>query len=145
VKRCADSRTISIAALRLSIGMLSRMKRFESLDVWKVARQLSRSAYGLTTKPPLERHFELRNQIRRAAISIPANLAEGYGLATRPQLIRCVRISLGSVYELKTHLELARDLELAGLPEVTEVLATCDRTVALLLGLLRGLSAKGRC
>ena len=118
------------------------MRRFESLDVWKVARQLSLSAYQLTTKSPLERHFDLRNQIRRAAISIPANLAEGYGLGTRPQLVRCIRISLGSTYELKTHLELTRDLELAELTGVTEVLSSCDRTIALLIGLLRGLGAK---
>src|SRR2546422_7737778 len=62
-------------------------------------------SYRLTLEPPLSRHYSLSDQIRRAAPSIPANIAEGYGLATRPQFVRCLRIALGSANELRTRSE----------------------------------------
>ena len=120
------------------------MKKLESLDVWKVGRKLSCAVYRLSGTPPLNRHFELRDQIRRAALSIPANLAEGYGLGTRRQLIRCTRIALGSAYELRTHLELAEELHLAPPSDGTEAIELCNRAVALLIGLLRGLESTAR-
>ena len=117
------------------------MRRFKELEVWKTARSLSSSAYHLTLVEPLSGHFELRNQIRRAAISIPANLAEGYGLGTRPQLVRCMRIALGSAYELNTHLELVRDIGICETDELDRVIAVCSREIGLLIGTLRGLGA----
>ena len=117
------------------------MRRFKELEVWKVARRLSRAAYVLTKSRSLRGHFEIQNQVRRAAISIPANLAEGYGLGTRPQLVRCMRISLGSAYELETHLELIKDLDLAPADHVEQALADCRQQIGLLIGTLRGLGA----
>src|SRR5256884_9788942 len=93
------------------------MRRLESLEAWRAARQLAALAYRLTLEPPLSRHFPLVDQIRRAAPSVPANVAEGYGLATRPQFVRCLRIALGSAMELRTHLELVQELELSAQPE----------------------------
>jgi four helix bundle protein len=117
------------------------MRRFKELEVWKLARRLSRSAYRLTSLPSLKGHFEIQNQVRRAAISIPANLAEGYGLGTRPQLVRCMRISLGSAYELETHLELIEDLGLAPPDQIGQALAECRQQIGLLIGTLRGLGS----
>ena len=68
------------------------------------------AVYKVTaTFPPAER-FGLTDQIRRAAVSVPANLAEGVGRDTRPELARFCRISMGSLNELEYHLLLARDL-----------------------------------
>src|SRR5213080_60864 len=53
------------------------MRRLESLEAWRAARQLAAMAYRLTLEPPLSRHFPLVDQIRRAAPSVPANVAEG--------------------------------------------------------------------
>jgi four helix bundle protein len=125
-----------------AIGDHVVVHKLEKLEVWKVARRLSKGAYGLTLHPPLSQHFGLSDQIRRAASSIPANVAEGYGLSTTSQLIRCVRISLGSAYELKSHLTLARELELVTADAHEPVDRDCDGTIRLLIGLLRGLGAR---
>src|SRR5256886_10277244 len=100
----------------------SCVRKLDSLQAWTVARQVARSAYRLTLDPPLNRHFGLTDQIRRAAASIPANIAEGYALGTTAQFIRFLRIALGSGTELCTHLELVRDLALAPTEGVAEAL-----------------------
>ncbi len=84
-------------------------------------------------------HSELSNQIRRAAISIPANLAEGYGLATTAQLLRCAHISLGSAYELGVELELAHDVGIIGTDAFHKIDALTKRCTSLLIGFIKGL------
>jgi four helix bundle protein len=119
------------------------MRRLESLDAWKAARQLAAMAYRLTLEAPLSRHFALSDQIRRAAPSVAANVAEGYGLATKPQFVRCLRIALGSAMELRTHLELVQELRLSTEPEpVAEALQRCERLIGLIIGLIRSLVAR---
>ena len=118
------------------------VKRLESLEAWSVARRLAGDAYRLTLEPPLSRHYSLSDQIRRAAPSIPANIAEGYGLATRPQFVRCLRIALGSANELRTYLELIQQLELSPVQRTGEALELCDRLIGLIIGLVRTLVGK---
>jgi four helix bundle protein len=100
---------------------------------------LAGAGYRLTLEPPLNRHFALADQIRRAAPSIPANIAEGYGLTTKPQFVRCLRIALGSATELRTHLELVKELELSPAKPTAEALQLCDRLIGLIIGLIRSL------
>src|SRR5689334_23180414 len=84
----------------------------ESIKAWTRSKDLARAAYRSTMEGRLQRHFALADQIRRAAISIPANLAEGYALGTRRQLLKYLRISLGSARELMFHIEFTHDLGL---------------------------------
>ncbi len=118
------------------------MRNLESFDAWKCSRALARAAYTLTTRAPLCRHFVLVDQIRRAAVSIPANIAEGYALGTTPQFLRCLRIALGSAAELQPHLDLVCFMKLAPEGEVRELVALCDRVLTIILGLIRKLAAK---
>ena len=118
------------------------MKQLETLEAFKCARALSRSGYRLTLKKPLDRHFGLADQIRRAGISIPANMVEGYALGTTSQFVRCLRISLGSVAELKEHLETARDMDLVAQDDSGPVIALAVRTIRLIVGLLRRLESR---
>ena len=118
---------------------MANVRRLESLEAWKVARQLAGAAYRLTLHPPLSRHFALADQIRRAAPSIPVNIAEGYSLATKPQFVRCLRIALGSATELRTHLELVQELELSPEKPTAETLKRCDRVIGLIIGVIRSL------
>ncbi len=118
------------------------MRRLNTLEAWRVGVALSRSAYRLTLTAPLNRHFELAGQIRRAAVSLPANIAEGYGLGTRPQFIRCLRISLGSAYELAGHLDLAVEVGLADKAAVASVREETRHLIRLLVGLLKRLGAR---
>jgi len=117
----------------------SNVRRLESLEAWKLARQLAEAAYRLTLEPPLSRHFSLVDQIRRAAPSIPANIAEGYGLSTKPQFVRCLRIALGSAMELRTHLGLIQQLDLSPAKPTAEAVDSCERLIGLIIGLIRSL------
>ena len=120
------------------------MKQLESLEAWKCGQNLARSAYRLTLGDPLKRHFGIADQIRRAATSIPANMVEGYALGTTAQFIRCLRISLGSTAELLSHLKISMDLELIPKPDGETTIALTERTLRLLIGLLRSLDANRR-
>jgi four helix bundle protein len=126
-------------AMRAARPNLPVMKRLDSLECWKAARRLALTAYRLTLEPPLNRHFSLADQIRMAAPSIPANIAEGYSLTTRPQFVRCLRIALGSATELRTHLELVQELELSPANATADALAQCDRLIGLIVGLIQSL------
>jgi four helix bundle protein len=84
---------------------------FRNLEVWKKAHQLTLEAYRITENFPRAETFALSSQIRRAASSIPTNLAEGCG-RTQGEFARFVQIALGSACELEYQLMLVRDLHL---------------------------------
>ncbi len=92
----------------------------ENLRIWQESMDLAVLVYGLTRRWPESERFGLINQARRAAYSIPANLAEGIGRGTKGEAARYARMALGSAYELHTLLELARRLRF---PEPREELA----------------------
>ena len=78
--------------------------------VWQNSRKLVKQIYDLTGKFPLEEKFGLANQIQRAAVSIPSNIAEGYGRNSDKEMIRVLSIAKGSLYEVETQLYIARAL-----------------------------------
>ena len=84
---------------------------FRKLQVWQKAHELALSAYRATLRSPRV-HSALASQVRRAAISIPANIAEGCGRDSRLELARFLRIAAASSSELEYHLQLARDVGL---------------------------------
>ena len=90
------------------------MRDFRKLQVWEKAHQLTLAAYRATRPFPPEELYGLTTQIRRSAVSIPANIAEGCGRGTPGERGRFFRISMGSASELEYHLLLARDLSLLG-------------------------------
>jgi four helix bundle protein len=87
------------------------MRDFKKLDVWVKSHQLVLDVYRETQAFPAEERYGLTSQIRRAATSIPANIAEGCGKNTEAELARYLTISMGSASELEYHLLLAKDLE----------------------------------
>ncbi len=115
------------------------MARLEELEAWNVTRKTASSAYRLTLQDGLKRHFALIDQIRRSAISVPSNIAEGYGLGTRAQFIRASRIALGSAYELQTQLYLVGDLALASAEDLARVHLQCQSSINLIKALLKSL------
>lgn len=87
------------------------MHNYRELDVWKKSRILVKEVYKMTSKFPKEEQFGLRSQMRRCAVSIPSNIAEGAGRTTDKDFANFLSISLGSSYELETQLLLSMDLE----------------------------------
>jgi four helix bundle protein len=115
------------------------MPRLEELRVWIVARTLASSAYRITLEKGVSHHYGLIDQIRRSSISIPSNIADGYGLGTRPQFIKSARMALGCAYGLLTQLYLFEDIQLVDAQAVNRAQELCNRVVPLLLALLKSL------
>ena len=86
------------------------MRNYRDLQVWNKAHALTLSLYQLSRTFPKEETYGLTSQLRRAAVSVGANLAEGCGRRTSGELARFVRIAMGSASELDYHLVLCRDL-----------------------------------
>ena len=85
-------------------------KSFEDLIVWQKAHQFVLGTYGYTEQFPKSELYGLVSQLRRAAVSIPANIAEGFKRRTKPDKVRLMNIAQGSLEECQYYLILARDL-----------------------------------
>lgn len=83
---------------------------FYNLEIWKRSRALVKTIYEQTRQFPSEERFGLTSQIRRAAVSVPSNIAEGCGRGTDKQFAQFLDISIGSICELETQVYLAYDL-----------------------------------
>jgi four helix bundle protein len=86
------------------------MKDFRDIKVWQKAHDLTLEIYKATRSFPKDELYTLVSQIRRASVSIPANVAEGCGRGTDSELRQFLQIAMGSASELEYHLVLARDL-----------------------------------
>lgn len=114
--------------------MVSEEFGYERLGIWQKGMQLVTETYLLTSMFPPDERFGLTAQLRRAAVSVPANIAEGYGLGSKVQLRRYLRMALGSVYEVRTELEIAARTGVAKREEM-------EKVVTLALDLSRMLGA----
>ena len=85
------------------------MRDFRELKVWEKSHQLALEVYSATTKFPKEELYGLTSQVRRSAVSIPANISEGCGRDSPAELLRFCRIAMGSASELEYELLLAHD------------------------------------
>lgn len=97
------------------------MRNFKELEVWKEGRVLVKDVYLLTKSLPEDEKFGLTSQIKRCVISISSNIAEGSAKDSQKDFARFLQISLGSSFELESHLILSLDLEIIN----TEKTITC--------------------
>jgi four helix bundle protein len=96
--------------------------------------ELARKIYQVTNQMPLDERFGLTNQMRRAAVSVPSNIAEGYARQSLADYLKFLRIARGSLAELMTQLELAITLNmLAPNPPLSELLSETDRVLQFLI------------
>ena len=86
------------------------MHRFKDLDIWKKSRLFCSEIYAITSTFPESEKFGLTNQLRRASVSIPSNIAEGSSRKSNKDFSRFLQITLGSAYEIETQLLIAFDL-----------------------------------
>jgi four helix bundle protein len=87
------------------------VKDFRTLSVWQKAKSLAVLCYQVSRDFPKEEVYGLSSQVRRSSVSISANIAEGVGRDSDAELLRFIRIALGSLYELETLLEIAYELQ----------------------------------
>ena len=111
----------------------------KDLDVWKKSVDLVLKIYNITKQFPKEEMFGLVNQMRRAAVSIPSNIAEGCARFSDKDTLRFIDIAFGSVAELETQLIIAEQL---GYCKSCEIMSDIDKVEKLLSGLRRHLKNK---
>ena len=115
-----------------------KVKRYEDLMAWQRAMLLAKLVYGVQKQLPKEEVYGLGDQIRRAVVSIPSNIAEGFGRESDKDFKHFLSIARGSLYETKTQLELAESLGYLQMP--TEVVDLFNEVGKLINGLSRYLS-----
>jgi four helix bundle protein len=103
---------------------------------------LAECCYRLTRQFPRDELFGLTSQIRRAAGSVPANIAEGHGRENTGSFVQPLRISQGSLKELETHLLLAERVGILAAPDLQPVLGQCESLGKMLRALIRSLQEK---
>ena len=108
------------------------MHDFKDLKVWTKAHQLTVGIYRVTREFPREELFGLTSQLRRAASSVGANIAEGSGRRSDAERTRFLRIARGSAVELENHLLLARDLSLLAGDKCEEFVKQADKVQKML-------------
>jgi len=91
--------------------MTGMLKNYRELKVWQKSYKLCLDIYHATEGFPKEERYGLSQQIRRAAVSVPSNIAEGYGRRTTQQYIHALYLAYGSLCELETQLMLCHDLK----------------------------------
>ena len=92
-------------------GMGGSMRTYKDLMIWQKAMSFVTEIYTTTKTFPRDEHWGLVSQIRRSSVSIPCNIAEGYGRNSTKDYTRFLRITMGSIYEIQTQLEISKNLE----------------------------------
>ena len=113
------------------------IRGFKDLEVWQVAMKLVRECYQLTILFPDTERFGLTNQLRRAAVSIPSNIAEGHGRGTPKSFLNFLWIANGSLAEVETQILLAVDLKFVSSAQASGILALIPQVGRMLTGLRR--------
>lgn len=120
----------------------ARVRSYRDLDVWRVGVDLVEFCYRVTKNFPAEERFGLISQIRRAAVSIPANIADGYGREMTTEYVRFLRIAPGSTKELETHAIISQRLGFLAGDAADALLVETERIGRMLRALIAALQAK---
>ena len=113
------------------------MGNFKKLRVWQLAKDLAVKIYKLTKTPKLSKDFGLKDQIQRAAVSVPANIAEGDELDTNKQSVRHFYIAKGSIAELQTLLIISNEIDYIDLDTLNSFHNDCDVISVMLNRLIK--------
>lgn len=117
------------------------MTDFRRLEAWQPSQELAVAVYRLTEEFPATERFGLTAQIRRAAVSIMSNIAEGAGRGTDKEFVAFLRVARGSLHEVESQCLLAQRLSFGTADALTDVLDRVGQTGRLLHGLLRALKS----
>jgi four helix bundle protein len=116
---------------------LAEYRTYRDLDVWKKVRALVKEVYLITKGFPKDEIYGLVSQMRRCAVSIPSNIAEGYGRQFKKETIQFLHIARGSLFELETQFFIAADLSFINENELEKRILQLDDCKRLLNGLIK--------
>ena len=119
---------------------MPRISRFEDIEAWQAGRRISQAAYQLTCSGDFARDFGLVDQIRRAAVSIMANIAEGFSRRSNQEFVQFLFIAKASAAELQSHLYVALDqryIDQVSFQSLYDQADQCARQISGLISYLR--------
>ena len=114
-----------------------RIERFEDIEAWQLARELTRKVYELTKKPKFARDFGLKRQIQEAAVSSMHNITEGFDSETNPEFLRFLRYAKRSCTEVQSELYVALDQNYITRTDFQDVYDHAGRTRAAIRGFIK--------
>ena len=123
-------------------GSSEMLKNYKELKVWQKSYKLCLHIYKVTKRFPKDEMYGLTSQIRRSAVSIPSNIAEGYGRKTTTEYVRFLYIAYGSVCELETQTMLCGDLGYVGKEKLQKLAAKIEEVERMLKALIKSLENK---
>ena len=122
---------------------MAKIERFEDLECWKKGRELTKGIYEATSSGGFAKDFGLRDQIRRSAVSVMSNIAEGFERGGDKEFRQFLAMAKGSVGELKSHLYVALDIGLLSDERFSDLYQLASESGSLIAGLMRYLSRSG--
>ena len=117
-----------------------KIRRFEDAEVWRLSRQLSKKVYQLTNSGELAKDYSFRDQLRRSAISIMANIAEGFERNTTKEFLHFLYIAKGSAGEVRSHLHIASDIDYIDDMQFKDLFSSVEAISKSLSGFIKNLS-----
>ena len=118
------------------------MFNFERLEVWQKAIEYADLVYNVTRDFPSDERFGLTSQLRRSAVSVAANIAEGSSRSSKADMARFIEIAYGSLLESVTHLEIAKRQQFIGAANYAEAYGRAETLARMLSGLRRTIKLK---
>jgi four helix bundle protein len=114
---------------------MSTFRRFEDILAWQKARQITSQIYSVTNSGQFAKDFGLRDQLRRASVSIMANIAEGFGRRSDKEFANFLNIAHGSASECQSHLYVALDLGYVSQPDFQQFYSALGECSKMVIGL----------
>lgn len=118
------------------------MANYKTLDAWKRAMEVVKEIYLLTATFPKEEAYGLTSQMKRAAVSIPCNIAEGVGRQYKKDTLQFLYISRGSIYELETLLDICLSVKIITELQYTQIAIYVEMSMKVLSGLIRSVESR---
>ncbi len=115
---------------------MATIERYEDIQGWQKARELTNSVYAVTKQKAFARDFALKGQIRKAAVSVMSNIAEGFERGGRAEFIQFLSIAKSSTGEVQSQLYIALDQEYITLEQFDKGYKLCDETMRLIGGFI---------
>ena len=116
---------------------MTKIERFEDIKAWQKARELVRDIYGITSKGSFAKDYSLKDQIRRASVSVMSNIAEGFSRQTDKEFIQFLHVAKGSASEVQSQLYVALDLKYISQATFKELYELSEETIRLVSGFVR--------
>jgi four helix bundle protein len=117
-------------------------RKHHQLQAWQVAMRLAREIYGLTSRFPAHEQYGLTSQLRRSAVSVPSNIAEGAARSSTKEFLHFLSIARGSLSEIDTQLMLADDVRFIEDERLPQIMETLDHAFGVQGGLINSLKTR---